>query len=223
MAYGFITGNIALGLLAMLTAVAVAAVASIGAAQRQRQATGVEDLPHESRALLRPILRLREELREFVGKHSESAALKVIGAEALQEADTIVEHATRLLTLRAQTKKAALGRSLSEQEVAQLEVQLEGATNPAERQALENALAARRAEREHYGPLQDSLRAIDSSLKQAEAALSEMRARLNLAVSDEARFVSGDQQDLNDTVARLRSLSASMDEAEELLRGHLRA
>ena len=68
----------------------------------------------------------------------------------------------------------------------------------------------------HYDRMQQSLLEIDLDVKKAEAALSELRARL--AVSATVSPEVGGQNELDEVVSRLKSLSVSFDEAEEMLK-----
>lgn len=219
--YGAATTQVAILLLGVVLALGLMAVEAMKRAQQTRSETFNDSLSNESRTMLRPLRRQRDELKALVSGHQTSAAVKIIGTDAAEEADRIVEHATRLLELRQQAKKMSSGRGLAEEQAAELELRLEGAIDPAERMALEGALSARKAEGRHYQPIEQTLKAIDSSLAQADAALAEMKARLGLALADEAAYVHDEEGSLNETISRLRSLNTSMDEAEELLRGRL--
>jgi phage shock protein A len=63
----------------------------------------------------------------------------------------------------------------------------------------------------------DALERIELGLRQAEAALAEMRARLAAAPLEAQTDAPG--EDLRETVGRLKALGTSLEEAEEWLKG----
>jgi hypothetical protein len=105
---------------------------------------------------------------------------------------------------------------VAEQEVEDLTQRAESATSEAERQALEGAREARQLELGHYDKVTTTIAHIDSGVRQAEAALSEMKARLAVSSGSEKALSAGDEE-LRDTVGRLKSLSVSYAEAEQTL------
>lgn len=190
----------------------VAALFFVGTAQTKQSwdATGEQELTHESRAMLRPVRRLHDELREFVQTHGDSGTVKVLGAEAVREADNILEQSLKLMRLRDRLKHAARGRSEAEVELRRLgDVAADDPTR-----------VARELEMKHYGEIESSIPKIETSIAQAVAALSELKARL--AVSAASVGQTEADGEIAETMSRLRALSASFDEAEELLEGPVR-
>lgn len=185
------------------------------------------DLPHaaemspESRMLLRPLLESRDELAQVVSQNSDMPTVKVIGAEALQEAEAIVRHATNLVGIRMQLKKTLRGKSEAEVEKRSLEAKRDRATSDTERAALETAIAASVQEIGHYRGVEDAIAKVDGKLTEAQAALSELKARIAVGAAG-ARTDSLDEEELSSMVGRLRSLSKSFDEAESTLQEHVR-
>jgi hypothetical protein len=207
----------ALAALAAVAWVGVLVFSSILQFRRQVEEDPTEELRPESRSLLRPLKRLREEMHEIVERHPENAAARVLGQEALEEAGRIVRQCARSLKAREELRRLVGGRYEAEKDAASLEERAGATTATEERLALLSALEARRAELEQYDALDVAVAKIDGLLRQAEAALSEMRARLAVAVSGESAEVRPDQE-LRESLGRLKALSVSADEVEEFLR-----
>jgi hypothetical protein len=205
---------------------AIAWVGSIAFMSMARQRP-TSDSPHpaelsaDSRMLIRPLVQLRDELATIVAQNSDMPSVKVVGTEALAEADGIVRHATSLVQIRTQLKRTLRGKSEAEVETRNLETKLERATTDTEREALQTAIAAHQQEAEHYKGVEDAIASVDGKLTEAQAALSELKSRIAVGAAG-ARTDGIDQEELTDMVGRLRSLSKSFDEAESTLQEHVR-
>lgn len=107
------------------------------------------------------------------------------------------------------------GRTLAEREVEKLQAwQAEGN----EEGAVDSALQARRLELEHYAAGEAAIAGIDSGVRQAEAALSEMKARLEVGLSRQQAEWSATSDELRETIGRMKALGISYDEAEEFVK-----
>lgn len=188
---------------------------------RNQESPHPAELSPDSRILIRPIVQLRDELLQIVSQNLDMPAIKVIGTEALQEADGIVKHATSLVTLRAQLKKTLRGKSEAEIEQGRLKAKLENVSSEAERSALEAAIEATRQQASHYAQVEEAIAQVDGKLTEAQAALAELKARLAVGAAG-ARTETMDQEELTGMVGRLKSLSQSFDEAESTLQEHVR-
>jgi hypothetical protein len=213
---GAVTGVYALMALGMIGGVGAVAIASMRMRQDALDGAGLEDLDADSRMLLRPFGRLRTELASVVERHSGQTSVKVVGAEALREAGVIVEQARRLVEARAGLKKTLKGKSEAELGVRRLERQLEAAASDAERASLTSALEAHREEVAQYARLERAIVEAESRLRQAEAALRELKSRLEVGAASAASGALMEDE-LGDVVGRLRSLGKSFDEAEGML------
>lgn len=208
----------------MILAIA-AIVVSLGIKANQinvevRRGTFEDDLNPEARTLLRPVRKLHEDIVEIVDKNKDSSAVKIIGGQAVEESKKILEHCANILKIRSQVKKVMQGEYEAKKAIQGLEEQLQSATSDQERQSLTAALAARNLEMQHYREQEQVLTQVETNLKQAEAALSEMKARLSVAAT--AAMDTSKDQELDETILRLQSLSSSFDEAEDLLRERVR-
>lgn len=207
----------ALGLAAVL--VVVAFFAGLRSTRKLRDADAeTEALRPESRTLLRPIRRLHEEIAALVDGAAKGSSVSMLGQEIVSESKRILDQAGRSLSVRDELVRAGKERYTAEKEVAELEVKLSSAATVAEHEALEGALTARRIELNHYSQIETTVTQIDGSLRQAEAALSEMKARLLVNATGE-RAAAGSDADLRETIGRVKALSISVDEAEQMLKG----
>lgn len=221
-ALGLVAAGVAVAAFARLDVGALMFVAGIGllagqtivANRTQSQQENRHDLSNEDHARLAPLRRLRTEIREIVAAKAGDPSVTVVGAEAVHEAERIYEQCVHLLKARRELNRAFVGRSAATQELEKLERDLASATSDVERSALESALEARRLEASHYTTADQALERIDAGLRQAQAALSEMKARLATvsAGNTETSF------ELEETLGRLRTLGTSLDEAEAWLK-----
>lgn len=205
-----------LAALALIIAVGNMAILSIKETSKRRADLELEDLSNEDRALLSPIRRLRNEIQGLVESNKQNVSISVVGAEALSEADHILKQSAKTLSLRRQLKRSASSRSQTQKELEALRTDIEKAETQQERNTLQAALEAREAEIGHYRNAGEAIERIDSHLRQAEAALSEMKARLG-SVAVGSSEAAGESE-LEETIGRLKSLGASLDESEEWLR-----
>lgn len=205
----------------VVTGVAVLLGTGFAFSVRQNKAASARDLMEtirpEDRVRLRPMLRLKDEIAQIVAANRQSTSIAIIGQEALEEAERLGVHVAEMLQLRAKVRRPMAQSANPSVAAERLEAELEIAGSELERQALEAAVAARKLEGDHYGKVQEAIDRIDSNVKQAEATLAEMKARLLAAAAQGAE----NDDELRDTLSRLRSLDKSLDEAEQLLRVHL--
>jgi hypothetical protein len=194
------------------------AVLSIKQTNTGRAADPLDSVRNEDRSRLAPVRKLQAEIEKVVADNSSNVAVKVIGAEALTESNRIVDQCVRMLNLRAELSRATAGKSEAERGIAALEAQKAAATSDQERATLDSALAARRLEADHYAGASGTLERIDAGLAQAQAALSEMKSRLAMAAAG-GSSAEDHEGELADTISRLKTLGASLDEAEQMAQG----
>jgi chromosome segregation ATPase len=216
-AAGAILGRVELALLGILGAIGALAAISMRAAQERHAEQELESVHPQDRALLAPLRKLRREIRAIVEAQKGNVAVAVIGAEAEAEADRIIRQSAELLRLRRELRKANTAASAAAREIDELKKEAGAAVSEAEAEALRSALAARELEQAHLARAGDALERIELGLRQAEAALAEMRARLAAAPLEAQTDAPG--EDLRETVGRLKALGTSLEEAEEWLKG----
>lgn len=203
-------------ILVLVVAVAVAflSTARRGAVHRSQDLT--EGMDADSRSLYSPIRRLVEDI-ETIASRDDSMAIRIIGKEAIGEAQRIREQCARALVARTELKKAARGRSVAESEIEDLTRKEAEATTDIERHAFASAREARNLELRQYEEVATTLTHIDANIRQAQAALSEMKTRLSVSAGNE-KAITADDEELRATVARMKSLSVSYEEAEQALK-----
>ncbi|MCX7800555.1 MAG: hypothetical protein N2109_09460 [Fimbriimonadales bacterium] len=193
-------------------AVAALFAASVAARGRTEQADPLESARPEDRATLRKLQRMRDDIASIVrpARGQPSAAIRVVGEEALAEADRIVRQVGSLLGAKRELRQLEQGRYEAEREASKLEERL-AAASEAERPALEAALRARRDQAARYAEVSARVESIAASIDQAELALSEIKARLATAATAAA---PGEEDSLRETLGRVRALGRSLDEAK---------
>lgn len=179
----------------------------------ERQTDPLDLVSNESRSRLAPIRNLRNDIQDLYQKNSGSMVVKVMGAEAMDEAERLVKQSVDLINLRDKLQKTLYQRPVAERAIAEAESMADGADD-ATKDALQSALDARKLELSHYLQAEDGVKKIDACLAQAVAALSEMKTRLSMAAAGQGEI---GQDNMRETLSRMRSLSASFDEAEAFL------
>jgi chromosome segregation ATPase len=208
-----------LGLLvAVLIGIAVAFVTSLrksGAAPG-----GVDDradLDPESRSIFSATRKLRDEIAALATSAGAGSAVSFVAQESRQEAERVADQVRRTLVVRQQLKKLMHGRSQLEIDRARLERQRDATSSEAERESINNALEANRSEMGHYQEIETQLGELDAAIRRAEAGLTELKARLAVGMSRDATAGSG-SDGLRESLANLRALTISVDEAQALAR-----
>ena len=216
-ALGLVFGQLEIAVLGAVGWVASLAYYSMRAAAAKRHDS---EISAEGRRMLRPIKSLREEIAGYVSSFSDRPEISVIGGEALREADALIAHTERLVDVHDDLMKARKGRAAAERELARLRKRTKSLVSESESQSLRSAVEARETEIERYKTVDAALRRLVSNLQEAEAALSEIKARLASGAVG-AQTDSLETDDLAGMVSRLRTLSTSFDEAEEMMEGRI--
>lgn len=203
--------QIPLAILAVLGLVVYAFVTSA----RQQAEASLDELPQDENTMIRPLRKLHADLEEFVKQNDGMTSVKVIGAQALSESRQLLDRAEGLIRTRSRLRDMLRRKSQTEMEMAKLEMKLSGAATPEERQALQSAVDAHRSEVAQYATVEASIGQIDSRLRQAEAALSELNARFAVGIAG-AQADGSQASELGEIVSRLESLGKSFDEAEQM-------
>ena len=214
---GLVFGQPAIAALGAVGWVATLAFYSMRATAAKRHDS---EISAEGRTLLRPIKELRGDIAGYVSSFRDRPEISVIGGEALREADALIAHAERLVDVRDDLMKALKGRAAAERELARLRKRAKSSSSEAESQSLRSAVEARETEIERYKTVDAAMLRLVGNLHEAEAALSEIRARLASGAVG-AQTDGLDTDDLAGMVSRLRTLSTSFDEAEEMMEGRI--
>lgn len=180
-----------------------------------------ELLDADGRSRFTRVRNLTREIEELVEKHSASPVIRTLGRDAVGEAQRIRDQVADALMRRSGLRKAIAGRSVAEMEIAKLTDRRDGASSEEEKTSLSSALEARQMEVGHYAAAEQALERIDSGVRQAEAALSEMKARLEVGVTSQQAQVSEPLEDIRDTIGRMKAISVSYEEADAVLRDEI--
>lgn len=208
-------GQVMLVILGVAVAVFVLGVRAMSMTQAKVD-NSIDQLSPESRILVRPLKRIYLELEESQKGKSEQIS-PYLAEEALSESKRLLDHSVEALLLRDKLVREGRGRYEANKSVNDLQTRLDSSVSEEEKASLQSALEARRQELTHYDTLLPGIAQIESSVKQAEAAMAEMRARM---ISSSASGLAATGTDpLREAVGRMQALSSSLTEAQEMLRG----
>lgn len=211
---GAVLGQSAIVILGLVIGILAVAITAMRSTRAERLDDPSEDLGAESRILLRPLKKLYQEMQEAAEGKSESIS-PYIAQEALQESKQLLDQSAAALQLRDRLLKESRSGYTAQKSADELQARLASVTDEDERTSLQSALDARKQELGHYQTLEQGIAKIESSVKQAEAAMAEMRAKL--ISSGAAGLAQQGSDPLRETVGRMRALSTSLTEAQEML------
>lgn len=203
-------------LLLLIVGIGASAVWSMRRTRQMREQAIGESLPLGDRGMLGPLKRLAADLEEVVAAHRDSTAVQVLGKEAIADAHTILRRAEAMLLTRHELKRTLRSRYETEKAIEDLSTRIANAEG-VEKVTLESALSARNLELQHYLEAEQGIGRIEAGLKQAEAALSEIKTRLSLLGSQDRAKSEGAADDLRDALTRVRAIGESFEETQQLL------
>ena len=210
---GLVIGQLALVILGVALAILLGGISAMRTTQAKFE-DPTEDLSPESRILIKPLRTMYNQVLEASEKQPADGS-SFMAQEATAESKRLLEQSAAALKTRDQMAKDKRGEYEAEKSIADIQNRLAASSSEDEKTSLQSALAARQEELKHYVVLQQAISKIESSVKQAEAAMAEMRARM--VSSNSAGLAEQGSDPLRDAVGRMRALSASMVEAQELL------
>ncbi len=173
-----------------------------------------EQLAPEERSIHRRLSRRQREVESAAATVSDGA-FAPIAQQALTSSKEIVDTLTAALGQRQSVRQALLNRSMFEREIQRLKSEIEAATTDETRLALTAAIRAKSMELSHFESLDVALKKIDAILLEAEASLTEMRARL-LSVRGQAGE-GLDLDGLKSNLSQMEALRNSVDEVKVVL------
>lgn len=163
----------------------------------------------QGQAILRPIQRLHRDIEKIVTENPNDPTVKVIGRDALNESKELMGRAAALASLVGDSRGAADSLAAARAEIARL--RSEGPQSD----ALKLAIDARENEAKHYERLIQTIDAAKTRISEAEVALTAIKGQLAAAVAGGA--TDGlESESLSGMVGRLKSLSSSLEEVEEM-------
>jgi len=200
----------------ILVALGIAFFATTGILSRTgkkgRTPLSSDGLSVDSVALFRPIQRLGREIEEVV---SSDGSLAAVRSMAQTEVRRIEEQVLKALNNRDHLRSSIRDQASAEADMERLEKLLPGDLSPSERSSYESALAARKTEVQHYQKAREAMGSIEDSVRHAQAALSELKAKLTAAKLEPATGAA--DNDLRETLGQLQSFSVTVDEVKNLL------
>ena len=213
---GAVLGNVPMMLLALIAGVASVGFLSARTAQLLR---GEHDsaLSADGRALLSPVRKLAAEIEEVIHINKASQVVRILGTEGLVESQRLVTLVVKSLVSRDEMIRSLRGRTEAEKAVRDAQLKLTSA-GPDEKESLIALIAARTLELGHYAEIERRVKQIELSVREAEAALAEMKARLSLSASTD-QAVQGEGDDLRETLSRMKNLNDSYEESAGVIEG----
>lgn len=184
---------------------------------RQSVTSILDRVSNNNRVRIMVAKRIYDDIRTIVEHNASNPAIKVIGTETLQEADLILDQCVKMLGQRDAIVKSGLLDQRVEQTPEKLRAEAESAASDAEKASLESAASAYEMRSGQAEMAKKALDRIDAGIEEAEAALGLMKSKLNaaaLGTEDQAHY----DEEFRESIMRLRSLSTSLAEAQELER-----
>jgi len=218
LALGAIVGvlNLPLGLLIGVAGIAVIAYGAMKRDGPPASDSAGDEFNPKYRVYLAPLRKLHADIEALVEEHKDSTTIRVIGTEALEESGAVLQQAVKLVVSAEDIRHAMQGKTAAESDILDLQNRVLTAASDEERDTLQRSIDARKLEVERYSALDRRLSEIQAHLRQAEAALAEVKSRLVLVASS-PEPVEGDDQELRDRLGRLHALSDSLGESDALL------
>lgn len=196
---------------AVVAGIAIAAAATMRRTKVASEGSPTEGLSLDAEARIRPLLQARRRIAEVAERNAGHPVIKVVGGEAVQEADDVIAKAAGLLRSRTELNRA--GSLDDTARIERLRAMLEATNDLAEKDRLASAIELATSAQGHHEKRAEALARIDSQLEEARAALEEMHAELSASLTEH----TGAADDLRETLGRLKSLGTSLDEAQDLL------
>ncbi len=169
----------------------------------------------QGRYLLQPIQKLHNEITRLVEDNRQNPTVSVIGQDALTESAELLRKATAFTALLHDSRFAPNALANAQRELDELNQRLAASDNEAQRQAFGLAIQAREGEVAHYHKLLATIESAKQRLEDAGIALEAIKAQLAASVvGGSADDLTG--EDLGGMVGRLKSLSSSLEEVDEM-------
>ncbi|MCH7902980.1 MAG: hypothetical protein IH944_00260 [Armatimonadetes bacterium] len=179
------------------------------------------DLTAAGRQLIKPLVAARAELDKAVRSGLLRPEFASISQEALREADAIIEQASRRVDAYDGFSRTIKDRKSAEFKLAQLEEKLASQMSDEERQSLLSAISSWRGVLERYEEIQAGMAKIESTVNSAADAMIDVKDRL-LNTGQSSGVEDLDDDDLPGMVDRLKTLTATIEEADEMIGDRLR-
>lgn len=210
--YGIVIQSVPAFLIGASLSVFVGVLSAIGVVKQTSSTDPLLTVHGNNRAVIIPLRKVQREIEELAQKTSADQPYSMIAKDSAAEAAAIVQQCARLLALRSEVKKALAARPEHEAGLEELRSTIQSASAGTERDATQAALEAKTALLQHFEDQERTILQIDENIRTATAVLSEMKAKLTLALLQSKGDVQ--TEGLYETMARLKTLSTSLDEAQ---------
>jgi hypothetical protein len=188
--------------------------------QRDIRLPTLDEVSTPSRARLRPIVKLREELIRLSAAHKDNPVVSAMASDMSETVDAIVIRSVQILEAKRKVQSMTSPAVRARAAVADLETRLQRETDPQTRESIEAALTARRAEVQTMSELELTAKRLEANLNEAESALAELRSQVLSAVAQMSGHEAEEEiQPFSEITMRLRRVSATMDESVETVSG----
>lgn len=196
----------------------LAGLASMGMREEKEpsQIPTLDELSTPSKIRLKPIVKLRQEIKRLMEQHAGNAAIASIQADMELEVDAIVVRAVQILDTKRKVQKMAAPVARARVMVDELEEKARREQDAQARSSIEAALASRREELRILDQLEISKKRLEANLDEAESTLAELRSQIIRAVAESPEQQAREElEPFSEMAERLRNLSTSMEESIE--------
>ena len=197
---------------------ATVAYLSIKQSTKRRHAS---DLTAASRQMVKPLIAARAELDQAIRSGLLRPEFASISQEALREADAIIEQVSKRIEAYEGLSRTIKDQKSAEYKLAKLEEKLAGQISDDERQSLQSSISSWRGVLERYEDIQAGMAKIESTVNSAADAMIDVKDRL-LNTGQSSGVEDLDDDDLLGMVDRLKTLTATIEEADEMIGDRLR-
>ena len=174
------------------------------------------DITAAGRRLIKPLVAARAELDKAIRSGVLRPEFSSISQEALREADAIIEQASRRIEEYDELSRTIKDKKSAEYKLAQLEEKLAGQMSDEERRSLVSSISSWRGVLDRYEEIGAGMAKIESTVNSAADAMVDVKDRL-LYTGQSSGVEDLDDDDLPGMVDRLKTLTATIEEADEMI------
>ena len=160
---------------------------------------------------IRSIRSIYQTISWEIEKNQDQPVIKELGEQILLHASELLQQAEQVSQSQRKLWLNVAQATATHEQVEKLQSKIDSETNAAIRETLSATLASKNAELASVSTMSDNARYLDALLDRAEAALSELRARIGLFVAKTDEFVGRTKsEELIDKSSQLQAISDAM-------------
>jgi hypothetical protein len=209
-------GQIGLGGLFVVGGIGYGAFLGMKNAQAIRTDAVEDEVNPNDRYLITPIRKQVIKIEETIQSNPNNPAIKVIGAEALDEARDIYKQCVGLVLEKSEERRIAEQRLQAQKDVDEAQTKLSQSTTDDEKALYTSALDTNQKLLRVCDEKMKRFESIAANLTQAEAALKLMVSQL-AAMAREGEGAGEADSELRASLTRLQTLGKSIGETDEFL------